>query len=340
MSAPTKPLESPDIPARLVCPEPGILDDLTLAPMERRAPSPGEVEVQIEAAGLNFRDVMMVLGVYPGLPDEPIAFTGDVAGTIVGVGSGVDGFRIGDEVMGFVPNSFSSYTTTSAHLITHKPDHLSWTEATTIPGVFMTAYYALVELGRLRADERVLIHAATGGVGLAAVQLSQRIGAEIFATAGNPEKRAYLHSIGIQHVMDSRSLTFAEEVMDSTAGRGVDVVLNSLAGDFQIRSLGLLAKFGRFLELGKQDIYANHHLELYPFRNNLTFFAIDLQQAADERPEIICSLYQNLSQLFAEQELQPLPQRIFPLTEIADAFRYMKRTKHIGKVVVTMRESR
>jgi len=333
---------TPEAPVRLICPSPGILDDLTLHPMTRRAPGVGEVEIQLQAAGLNFRDVMMALGVYPELPAEgatetpPITFTGDAAGTIAQVGPGVQGWQVGDEVMGFVPNTFSTYTTALADLVMHKPKQISHLAAATIPGVFLTAYYALVELGRLRAGERVLIHAATGGVGLAAVQLSQLIGAEIFATAGSPEKRDYLRALGITHVMDSRSLTFADEVVEITKGQGVDVVLNSLAGEFLTKSLGVLARFGRFLELGKQDIYTNSPLPLYPFRNNLTFFAIDLQQVADVRPAAIQALYQKLAPYFEQGKLRPLPQRVFPLTDVVDAFRYMRRTKHIGKVVIAM----
>lgn len=339
-------LLAPAAPVRLICPSPGVLDDLTLHPMTRRAPGVGEVEIQLQAAGLNFRDVMMALGVYPELPAEgatdgateppPITFTGDAAGTIARVGPGVQGWQVGDAVMGFVPNTFSSYTTALADLVTPKPQGISHLAAATIPGVFLTAYYALVELGRLRAGERVLIHAATGGVGLAAVQLSQLIGAEIFATAGSPEKRDYLRTLGIKHVMDSRSLTFADEVLANTGGQGVDVVLNSLAGEFLTKSLGVVAKFGRFLELGKQDIYTNSPLYLYPFRNNLTFFAIDLQQVADVRPAAIQALYQQLAPYFAQGKLRPLPQQVFALTDVIDAFRYMRRTKHIGKVVIAM----
>jgi NADPH:quinone reductase-like Zn-dependent oxidoreductase len=239
-------------------------------------------------------------------------------------------------VIGFVPITYSSYTTTPAKFIAHKPANLTFAEAVTIPGVFLTAAYALVHLARLARGERVLIHAATGGVGLAAVQLSQQIGAEIFATAGSPEKRAYLHTLGIEHVMDSRSLDFADEVMAITNGKGVDVVLNSLAGDFLTKSLALLGLCGRFLEIGKRDIYENRPLELSPFRNNLTFFAIDLEPIWEERPDFVLALFDEVLQRFAEGKLHPLPHQIFPIAEVVDAFRYMRRTKHIGKIVISM----
>ncbi len=327
----------PASPFRLESHNPGSLDDLTLQPTERRRPGAGEVEIRLHSAALNFRDVLKALGVYPGAnPDEVVTFGGDAAGTVVAVGPGVSQFRSGDEVMGFVPVTYSSHVTASARFLSRKPGHLTFDEAVTIPAVFLTAYYALIHLARLQCGERILIHAATGGVGLAAVQLSQRIGAEIFATAGSPEKRDYLRSLGIQHVMDSRSLAFADEVMEITKGSGVNVVLNSLAGEFLTKSLGTLGVCGRFLEIGKRDIYDNRPLGLYPFRNNLAFFAIDLEQAWDVYPDVITGLNEEMMELFARDELRPLPYRVFPVSEVVEAFRYIRQTRQIGKVVISM----
>jgi NADPH:quinone reductase-like Zn-dependent oxidoreductase/acyl carrier protein len=216
------------------------------------------------------------------------------------------------------------------------PAGLSQTDAAAMPLVFMTAYHALHELARLKAGERVLIHAAAGGVGLAALQLALRAGATVFATAGSPAKRDFLRSLGIQHVYDSRSLDFADQIRADTAGAGVDVVLNSLSGPAIPRSLDLLAPRGRFLEIGKRDIYADSHIGLAPFRKNLSFFAIDLARWTEEDPAGVVELFQTVMGLAAAGEVKPLPSRIYPIGQVADAFRIMAQARHIGKVVVAV----
>jgi acyl transferase domain-containing protein/thioesterase domain-containing protein/acyl carrier protein len=308
---------------------PGLLDTLTFQPATRQKPGQGEVEIEVSATGLNFKEVLWALGILPS--DGPIQFGLECAGKIVAFGKGVKGFQIGDEVMAFTNAGFSAYVTVSASSVVLKPKHLTMEEAATIPITFMTAYYALHHLGRLCQGERVLIHAATGGVGLAAVQVAKMIGAKIFATAGNPEKRAFLHSLGIEHVMDSRTLDFADAIMAQTHGQGVNVVLNSLAGDFIPKSLSVLAPFGRFLEIGKRDIYENSPLGLRTFEKSRSFFAIDV---GTDIPNF-SALFNELIQHFKDQCLSPLPYQIFPITEIMDAFKYMAQAKHIGKIVVS-----
>src|SRR5262249_36924716 len=169
-----------------------------------------------------------------------------------------------------------AYATVPAPFVALKPKPMSFEEAATAPIAFLTAYYALHHQGRLARGERVLIHAAAGGVGLAAIQVCRHLGAEIYATAGSSEKREYLRSLGVRHIYDSRSLSFAAEVMRETNGEGVDVVLNSLAGEAIAAGLEVLREGGRFLEIGKQDIYRNARLGLFPFRRNITFSAIYL----------------------------------------------------------------
>lgn len=322
----------------------GLLEDLQLAPAERRPPRPEEVEIQVDAVGLNFREVMKALGVYPGLPDTlteenndteraPLTFDGDCVGKVSAIGRNVEGIELGDKVIGCGPAVFGSFATVPRFAVARMPARLSSEEAATIPAALLTAYYTLHRLARVRQGERVLIHAATGGVGLAAVQLCQIVGAEIFATAGRPEKRSYLKSLGVQHVFDSRSLDFADEVMHATDGQGVDIVLNSLAGLFMARSLDVVAKFGRFLEIGRTDIYQNKTLELYPFRNNLSFFAVDLQQLD---PVSFAALFDEVMQYFEKHNLRPLPHSVFPVSDVVSAFRYMRRAKHIGKIVVSL----
>ncbi|RKZ83882.1 MAG: hypothetical protein DRR19_18500 [Candidatus Parabeggiatoa sp. nov. 1] len=314
---------------------PGLLESLTFRPAPRQKPGPGEVEIEIYATGLNFMEILIALGMLP----FPINKFGlECTGKIVALGKGVETFQIGDEVMAFVSSGFSAFTTTSASLVALKPEHLSLEEAATIPVAFSTAYYALVTLARLNQGESVLIHAAAGGVGLAAVQVASMLGAEIFATAGNPEKRAFLHSLGIEHVMDSRTLAFAEEVMKLTGGRGVDVVLNSLGGEFIPKSLSVLAPFGRFLELGKKDIYQNSQLGLRVFEKGLSFSVVS--PAPTQLPNFNSGLSESLlsvlMQHFKDGKLRPLPHQVFPITEVASAFDYMAQAKHIGKIVVSL----
>lgn len=328
-------MEFPDAESfRLDISRPGNLDNLMLRGDSRSAPRPGEVEIRVNAAGLNFRDVMNAAGVYPG---GPIPFGAECAGTVAAVGEGVQEFKPGDEVIAIASGSFGAFVTAGVQAVIPKPAGLSVGQAATIPIAFLTAYYSLHQLARLSKGERVLIHAAAGGVGLAAVQLAQQAGAEIFATAGSPEKRAYLKSMRVPHILDSRSLAFADEIMKKTGGYGVDVVLNSLPGEYITRSLSILAAYGRFVEIGKTDIYQNKPLGLFPFRNNLSYFALDLERVCREKPELVRSLLFELVAMFEKGSLKPLPHNIFRIEDAANAFRYMARRKNIGKVVLSFR---
>ncbi|MBN1814014.1 MAG: SDR family NAD(P)-dependent oxidoreductase [Anaerolineae bacterium] len=316
----------------------GVLESLSLRAAARQRPGCGEVEIQVCAAGLNFLDVLSALGLRPDLPEGPIPLGVECAGKIVALGDGVDEWQVGDEVVAIAPFSFGRFAKTLACLSVPKPPHLSFEEAATIPIAFLTAYYALYHLGRLAKGERVLIHSAAGGVGLAAVQVARWIGAEVLATAGTPEKREFLKSIGVQHVADSRSLAFAEEVLRATDGEGVDVVLNALAGEFISKGLSILRSGGRFLEIGKRDIYQNSSLDLGPFRNNLSFLAIDLNQLARERPVFVGSLLREIVALVGDGALSPLPFKTFPISEVTDAFSCMAKTRHIGKLIVLLED--
>jgi len=326
-------------PYRLETARAGTFDKLLLRACDRHPPGPGQVEIQVQAAGLNFADVMKALGLYPGLPDGPVPLGGECSGTVVAVGPDVTEFAPGDEVVAAAPFSFGSFVTTTADLVAHKPPHVRFEEGATIPVTFMTSHYGLNYLGRMSRGEKVLIHSATGGVGLAAIQLARLAGAEIFATAGTPEKRAFLRALGIQHVMDSRSLAFADEVLEATGGRGVDLVLNSLAGQAIQKGMSILADYGRFLEIGKRDIYGDSRLRMRPFRKNLGFFAIDLDAAMRQRTELCGRLLREVMQHMREGRLAPLPHRVFPISNAVGAFRHMSQAKHIGKVVLSTREA-
>jgi NADPH:quinone reductase-like Zn-dependent oxidoreductase/acyl carrier protein len=323
------------VPYRLTAPKPGTLEGLVLETLSRRSPGAGEVEIEIVAAGVNFSDVMKALGMYPGLPDGPMPLGGECSGRITAVGEGVTELRVGEEVLAVAAFSLASHVVAKAELVVKMPRGLNFEEAATLPIAFLTASYALDSLGRLAAGERVLIHSASGGVGLAAIQLARRVGAEILVTAGTPEKRAYLRALGIDCVMDSRSMDFADLVMEHTSGRGVDVILNSLPGEAIPRGIAALADYGRFLEIGKRDIYQNSRLGLRPFRKNLSFFAIDLDRVIRERPALAGSMLHDIAQRAGKGELAPLPHRAWPIDEAVDAFRFMQQAKHVGKVVLS-----
>ena len=328
-----------DTPFRLEIEKPGVIDHLEFRESERRAPGEGEVEVEVLAAGLNFRDVMKALGIYPIEQALDKLIGDECAGRVVAVGSGVTRVAAGDAVIVISPGCFSKYLTTRAEFVIPKPANLSFEEAATLPVAFLTAHYALHHLARIAKGEKILIHAAAGGVGLAALQIARLAGAEIFATAGNDDKRALVRSMGAAHVMDSRSLDFAAEIMKITGGKGVDIVLNSLSGEAIPKSLSVLAPYGRFLEIGKRDIYQNSRLGLRPFSRNLSFFAIDLGQLLRDRPAFIEQTLAGLARQFDARELVPLPVTLYPISDAAAAFREMAGGKHTGKIVFSFRDS-
>ena len=324
---------------KLAIPNPGSLDRLIFQETDRLKPGPGQVEIEVAAAGLNFADLMKALGVYPGLGDGPISLGAECSGRVVAIGEGVQKVQPGDQVVAVAPFSLGSFAITSSEFVFAKPAHLSLEEAATVPIAFLTARYALDYLGKLMAGERILIHSASGGVGLAAVQIAKRRGAEIYATAGTKEKREFLRSLGIDHVMDSRTLSFADQILEATEGRGVDMVLNSLAGEAIEKGLAVLAEYGRFLEIGKQDIYQDSRIGLQPFRKKLSFVAIDLDAALRERPTLVATLFEDVIKGLNDRSLSPLPHQTFPVSDAASALRKMSQAKHIGKMVVSMRET-
>ncbi|MNX28828.1 Phthiocerol/phenolphthiocerol synthesis polyketide synthase type I PpsA [compost metagenome] len=320
---------------------PGQLRNLRWESHPARPPADGELEIQVHATGLNFRDVMYTLGL---LADEALenGYAGaslglEFAGIVLRTGAGVTDFAPGDAVLGFGPASFSDRVLTTTTAVAALPEGMSFEAAATIPSTFFTVYYALHHLARLEPGEKVLIHGAAGGVGIAAVQYAQWLGAEIYATAGSDEKRDFLRMMGVAHVFDSRSLSYADEIRALTGGRGVDVVLNSLSGEAIRRNLDVLAPFGRFLELGKRDFYEDTRIGLRPFRNNISYFGIDADQLLAARPELARPLYAKMMELFRDGALHPLPQRCFEARDVVDAFRYMQQSRQIGKIVVTYR---
>ena len=315
-------------PLTLTITERGTLDKLALVAAPRRAPGAGEIEIAVMAAGLNFRDVLNALGMYEG-PAGPLG--GECAGRVVAVGPGVESLKPGDEVMGMALATFSHFVTAPAAGFIRKPANLEMEAAATIPMTFLTAEYGLNRLAQMKAGDRVLIHAAAGGVGVACVRLAQRAGAEIYATAGGPEKHAFLKSLGVRHVMSSRSLDFADEIMRLTNGEGVDIVMNSLAGDFIEKSVSVMRQGGRFLEIGRAGIWTAE--QMAAARPDITYFPILLRH---DHLELIQSMLVDLAAAFESETLLPLPRRTFALRNAVEAFRYMAQARHIGKVVLSI----
>ncbi|MGC9524444.1 MAG: aminotransferase class I/II-fold pyridoxal phosphate-dependent enzyme [Limnospira sp.] len=333
-------LKTPE-PYQLKISKSGTLEQFDFVPLRRKSPGFGEVEIQVRAVGLNFRDVLNALGMLNQYLEQigiknpsEIPLGGECSGIVTSVGQGVEGLNVGDPVIAaLTPGSLGSSITVDRHFVIPKPTHLNFVEAATISTAFLTAYYALVELAQLKAGDRVLIHAASGGVGQAAVQIAQKIGAEIYGTA-SPAKQRFLKSMGVQFVMNSRDLAFAEQVMELTGGKGVDVVLNSLNGEFIPKSLDILAPNGRFIEIGKIGIWDVQ--DVRKKRSDITYQSFDLLEIAEYSPPLISRILSALSDEFERRTLNPLPHTVFPVEETSSAFRHLAQAKHIGKVAIAV----
>ncbi|MDP1794035.1 MAG: amino acid adenylation domain-containing protein, partial [Acidimicrobiales bacterium] len=321
-------------PYRLVLGQRGSLDALSFEAGEPAAPGAGEVEIEVRATGINFRDVLNVLGMYPGNPGNPGL---ECAGVVVAVGDGVVDLAVGDEVFGIAPEAYDSHVVTPVHLMVRKPESITFAQAATLPVAFLTAVYGLSHLAGLRAGERVLIHAGAGGVGMAAIHLAKRLGAEVHATVGSAEKRRVMESMGVEHIYSSRTLDFAEQIMAATNGEGVDVVLNSLADEFIDRSFEVLAPTGRFLEIGKRGIWTDE--QAAAARPNGRYHPYQLAEFLLDDPQGVHAALRSIADDITAGSAVPLPLRAFPVHSIEDAFRFMAQAKHIGKVVLTHRPS-
>jgi myxalamid-type polyketide synthase MxaB len=317
-------------PVRLEITTRGELDNLALRPMQRSPLAAGAVEIAVRATGLNFRDVLNTLGMYPG---DAGALGHECSGVVTAVGADVTHLYPGDRVLALASDCFATYAVARQEFVVRKPADMSFEQAATIPIAFLTADYALNSLGRMRPGERVLIHAAAGGVGLAAVQLAQLAGAEIYATAGSPAKREMLTELGVQHVLDSRSLDFADEILRLTQGEGVQLVLNSLADAFIPKSLDVLALGGRFLEIGKRGIWS--HAQVQALGKAIDYHIIYLGEVCERQPALVGALFRDLMTRFETGALRPLPWRAFPLARASEAFRFMAKARHTGKIVLT-----
>ena len=317
---------------------PGDVESLEFVAFDRVAPGPGEIEVAVTASSVNFADVLVAFGRYPTFEGYQQQLGIDFAGVVTAVGPDVTDHQVGDRVGGMSANGcWSSFVTCDARLAVTLPPEIPLEKAAAVPTAHATAWYGLHDLARVSATDKVLIHSGTGGVGQAAIAIARAAGAQIFATAGSPQRRQVLRDMGIEHVYDSRSTDFADEIRRDTDGYGVDIVLNSLPGAAQRAGLGLLAFGGRFVEIGKRDIYGDTRLGLFPFRRNLSLYAVDLALLTHSHPEVVRRLLTTVYRRTAEGVL-PMPESThYPISDAAGAVRLVGGAGHTGKVVLDIR---
>ncbi|MGW3647540.1 SDR family NAD(P)-dependent oxidoreductase [Streptomyces sp. NPDC000878] len=326
-------------PQNLSLPAPGVLDDLQLQAAPHRHLGPDDVRIQVAHAGVNYRDVLLSLGMYPGQDDQPPTLGWECAGTVTETGSQVSDVAVGDEVIAFAEGALANEAITRACLTAPKPARLTSAEAATLPASYLTAYHALHDLARIDRGDKILIHSATGGTGLAALNVARWKGARIYATAGSDAKRELLARLGVDRVADSRSLDFADTFRPARGEDGFDVVLNTLAGEAIPANLSLMAPYGHYLELSKRDILDDNPLALGPFARNLSFHAVDVVHMIQNAPERAGRILRAAASLVDRGDLQPLPHTEFPAENAAEAFRLMAQSRHTGKIVLSFSHS-
>ena len=330
--------EGTDAAYRLFLENPGQVNGLQMRTYEMSPLAADDVEIEVAATALNFRDVMVTLGLLPALAYERSALGKEVgmeaSGVICRIGDAVRDFRVGDAVAFTKGGCIANRIVVNQKSVFAKPDHLTMIDAAASLSVYVTAYYALIHLARLRAGQRVLIHSAMGGVGQAAIALAKHVGAEIYTTAGSEEKRNQLLAMGAQAALDSHSYDWYEDLMAATGGEGVDIVLNSLAGHHIVLCLQALRPGGWHCEIGKVDIYADNALSMAVFRKNLRFAAIDVDRLMLDDPDLSGEISQACMDLLASRVLPPLPATVFPCGQYAEALRMMMAGQHQGKLVL------
>lgn len=314
---------------------PGDVDTMEMTAFQRVPPGPGEIEVRVNAAGINFADVLLACGRHSSADGDTPRLGMDFAGVVTAVGSGVTTHLPGDHVGGLSTNGcWATFVTCDARLAVTLPPGITEAHAAAVSTPHAIAWYGLHDQARIATGDRVLIHSATGSVGRAAIAIACAAGAEIFATAGSDERRDLLRGMGIKHIYDSHSPGFAEQIRRETDGGGVDIVLNSLPGAAQRAGLEVLSIGGRFVEMGKRDVYANTRLGHFPFHRNLTFHHVDLALMSQSHPHRVGELLSTVYRLVADGEL-PLPDIThYPLGDAASAVSAINAAEQAGKVVL------
>lgn len=326
-------------PLKMALGQPGILDtiyftddDIAVKPLPENY-----IEIQVQYAGLNFKDVMNAMG---QLNSDNFGL--ECSGIVSKVGSKATDFAIGDKVCAVADGSLANFTRCQATSAWKLPDIFGMEVASTVPIVFCTAYYSLVDVARLQASESVLIHAAAGGAGQAAIMVAQAIGADVFATVGSIEKKEYLmktYNIPADRVFFSRDLSFAEGIRTATNGIGVDVALNSLAGEALRATWECMAPFGRFVEIGKRDIKRNSRLEMSQFDHNVTFSSVDLTVISSKRPALMKRLLKDVFAMFQSGEVKAVsPRSCYPVSEVQAALSSLQTGRAMGKIAIKMED--
>ncbi len=318
---------------RITATSPGRLESVGPVAAEPLACAPGEVRIRVAASGLNFSDVLKALGHYPGHVGEPVLGV-ECSGVVEALGTGVDDLQIGDQVMAIGAGTFAQTLVTPRHLVAPIPAGTDLNEAAGIPVAFLTAALAVLVEGQIGAGETVLVHSAAGGVGQAAVQIALGAGATVLATASTSEKHELLYSLGVSEVGNSRSEAFVPVVQAATHGRGVDVVVNSLAGELLQASTRLLAPGGRFVELGKRDVYGGSSLPMSIFREGRSFSAVDLDAVVWRRPALVRQLWKLIAEGFADGRFHPTTTTQVKAADLAEVMAEMAEGHHVGKLVV------
>ena len=311
----------------------GQIENIEHVRLADTAPRCGEVTVKVSHTGVNFKDLMLILGNLEGLGERASMLGFDIVGEVLEVGEGVPPEAVGERVV--VPfhytAGYTSHITIPYAKLPKVPQNLSLAEAATTAVVFSTIYKAFVETARIRKGDKILIHSAAGGIGLAAIQMARLFECEIFVTVGTPEKVELMKSLGIRHIMHSRDLSWADDIMRITEGEGVDIVLNSLAGEAIPRGMAVVKPQGKFLEIGAKDVFENSQMAMSAFKKGISYHFIDFASySADD----VADLYMRFRDWFEEGKLTPLPHRLFPVSEIQDAMQYMTKGEHIGKLVI------
>lgn len=324
---------------RIISNDPGRLEALVRQPLAPTTLVNGELELAVEATGLNFRDVLNALGLLAAYGEElglaegaQVPFGGECVGRVVAVGPGVDPALLGQRMLAALAvGSLASHVNCRAELCVPLPTGLDSETGASLSTVFLTALYGLEHLAQLQPGETVLIHAGAGGVGQAALQVARRCGARILATASGPKQQGLLDQ-GVEAVFDSRSLAFAEQVRSHTGGKGVDVVLNSLKGDWVDASFQALAPGGRFIELGKIEIWSRAQAQQR--RPDAAYLPFDLLEVAAAEPQQVRQLLIDFLADLEQGSFQPIPIEVYPISAVPDAFRLLAQARHRGKVVV------
>ncbi|KAL9122567.1 MAG: hypothetical protein Q9187_000881 [Circinaria calcarea] len=334
-----KPLKDAGRPVKLATAAPGLLDKLEWVTDEiyEQPLKETEVEVNIKAVGLNFRDLMIAMG-------EHMAYSigCEASGVVTRIGSAVKDRKIGDRVVYLTGHesigTFQTFGRVDQNVVVPIPNSLDYETAAGLPCVYATVIYGLVDAGRLERGEKILIHAAAGGVGQAAIQFAKYVGAEVFATVSSSAKRELLmteYDIPSDHIFSSRDLTFVQGVMRMTGGKGVDVVLNSLSGEALRSSWDLLAPFGRFIEIGKKDAQANGKVSLSPYLRNVTMASVELPTMMRHRPLLIRRLTEDAVRLWKDGHIKAAkPTTILTFSQVEEALRILQSGKGMGKIIL------